>query len=269
VSTAAADRAPARATPAWLVVAEQELRDLWIAGRGLPLMLAYAVLLGVTTYLVASNQALNFLEQREAVNLTLQIAVAVAALLVLLGAADAISGERERGTLETLLVTPAPRRALTAGKSVAALSIWLAAFAISIPYMWLIGRGVGVVGLSLGSGFLVGSLLALSFAGFGLFVSALAGSNRLSLSVSLFTLLALFAPTQMPTAAQQGWAGDLLLRLDPLTSGLHYLGKLIVDAHSAGQDATWLISPIVGALVAPALALAVSRNLSLRRGSQG
>ena len=69
----------------------------------------------------ATNQALNFLEQREAVNLTLQVAVAVGALLALLAAADAISGERERGTLESLLLTPVPRRQLVAGKLLAAL----------------------------------------------------------------------------------------------------------------------------------------------------
>jgi ABC-2 type transport system permease protein len=267
VNKNASEEAPARRTThAWLVVAEQELRDLWFAGRGVPLMLAFTVLLGVTTYLVASNQALNFLEQREAVNLTLQIAVAVGSLLVLLGAGDAVSDERERGTLETLLLTPAPRRALVVGKAVAAVSLWVGAFGATIAYVWFVGRGVGVAGVSLASGFLVGSLLALFLAGLGLIVSSLAGSNRLSLSVSLFTLLALYAPTQMPTAAQHGWAGDLLLRIDPLTAGLHYVGKLIVDGHSAGQDVSWLASPLVGAMVAPALALAASGRIALRRG---
>ena len=68
---------PGFARASW-VVCRQELRDLWLSGRGMPLLLAFSVLLSVTSYLVASNQALNFLEQREAVNLTLQMAVAVA-----------------------------------------------------------------------------------------------------------------------------------------------------------------------------------------------
>ncbi len=93
-------------TPGWLVVARQELRDLWLGGRGLLLTLAFSVLLSVMTYLGATNEGLNFLERREAVNLTLQVGVAVGVLLALLAAADAISGERERGTLESLLLTP-------------------------------------------------------------------------------------------------------------------------------------------------------------------
>ena len=94
------------------VVAGQELRDLWIGGRGLLLTLGFSVLLSVVTYLVATNTALNYLEQRESVNLLLQVAIAVGALLCLLAGADTISGERERGTIEALLLTPdSPRRA--------------------------------------------------------------------------------------------------------------------------------------------------------------
>jgi ABC-2 type transport system permease protein len=108
---------------AWPVVLQQELRDLWLGGRGLALGFAYSVLLSVIAYLVATNRALNFLEHRETVNLTLQVGIAVGALLALLAAADAFSGERERGTLESLLLTPASRLEITAGKLAAALSL--------------------------------------------------------------------------------------------------------------------------------------------------
>jgi ABC-2 type transport system permease protein len=112
-----------------------------------------------------------------------------------------------------------------------------------VPYVWYLGRGVGVVGVALASGLAVGSLLALFLAGYGLIISTVVASNRLSLSVSLFSLLALYAPTQMPTAVQNSWIGDLLLRIDPFTAGLRYLGKLIINGHSPGQDAGWLVGP--------------------------
>src|SRR5437867_3185600 len=132
-----------RTTPTrlWGIVGEWELRDLWLSGRGLALSLAFSLLVSVIAYLVATNKALNFLEQREAVNLTLQVAIAVGALLALVAAADAVSGERERRTLETLLLTPVPRLELLFGKLVAAFSLWLAAFAITIPYGWIVGGG--------------------------------------------------------------------------------------------------------------------------------
>jgi ABC-2 type transport system permease protein len=252
---------------AWPVVAGQEIRDLWIAGRGLPLAIAYSLLLSVITYLVATNAALNFLEQREAVNLTLQVGVSAAALLALLTAADAISGERERGTLESLLLAPVQRVDLVAGKGLAVLTLWGAGFLIAIPYIWFLGRGVGVVGLALVNGLLVALLLGLFLVGLGLLVSTFCGSNRLSLSVSFFILLALFAPTQLPSGAQGSWVGDLLLRIDPMSSGLHYLGRLIVDGRSAGQELSWLAGPAIAATLAVGGALLASRWLGLRGGA--
>jgi ABC-2 type transport system permease protein len=257
---------PAAGAAPWRVVAGRELRDLWLGGRGLPLMLAFSVLLSVTSYLVATNQELNFLEQRESVALTLQVAVAVGGLLALLGAADAVSGERERGTLESLLLTPVSRRVLVAGKGVAAMSLWVGAYVVAAPYVWYLARGVDVAGTALVTGLLVGTLLALFLVGFGLLVSIVAQSNRMSLSVTLFALLALFAPTQMPSSARNGWFGELLLRVDPFTAGLRVLGKVVIDGHTLGQEADWLVGPAVAAALACGAAYVVAGRLRLGAG---
>lgn len=250
------------------VVARQELRDLWLAGRGFLLAFAFSVLLSAITYLAATNEALNFLERRESVNLALQVAVGVGALLALLVAADAISGERERGTLESLLLTPMPRASLVSGKLLAALSLWVGAMAIAVPYVWFLGHEVGAAGEAMLIGLVAGTLLAIALTAFGIVVSTLARSNRISLSVSLFVLLALFAPTQLPTGAQQGWAGELLLRVNPVTATLHYIGRVVVDQHAWTRDLSWLVSPLVGAVALTALAVAVApRFITLRGGA--
>jgi ABC-2 type transport system permease protein len=252
----------------WAIVGEQELRDLWLGGRGLLLALAFSVLVSVIAYLTATNQALNFLEQRESVNLTLQVAIAMGSLLALLAAADAVSGERERSTLESLLLTPVSRLGLTGGKLVAALSLWLAAFVITIPYVWFLGRGIDLVADAVITGLVVGTLLAVFLASLGIVISIFANSNRVSLSVSLFLLLAIFAPTQLPSSAQKGWAGELVLRVNPLTAGEHYAGKILVNGHSWSEDISWLISPIVAAAVFSAVAAIVgARCIQLGRGA--
>ena len=252
------------------LVLEQELRDLWLGGRALPLSFAFSLLLSVISYLVATNRGLNFLEQRETVNLTLQVAVAAGALLVLLAAADTISGERERGTLESLLLTPCSKLDLTAGKLAGALSLWLAAFVITIPYVVFLGRGVGIAGDALAAGMVVGTLLAVFLASLGTLISVFSSSNRGSLSVSLFVLLALYVPTQLPSSAQSGWAGDLLLRLNPVTAGEHYIGRVVVNGRAWSEDASWLLSPTICAIVFCALTLgAGARYTRLRGGASG
>jgi ABC-2 type transport system permease protein len=262
-TTAAAPDVRSRTVRSGPVLAEQELCDLWLSGRGLALMLAHSTLLSAITYLIATNQELNFLEQREAVSLTLQLAVVVGALLVVLVAADAVSGERERGTLESLLLTAAPRRSLLAGKGLAALSLWFGAFAVSIPYIWWIGRDVGTFGKALAGGLLVGTLLALVVTGIGLLVTTFSQSNGVSLAISFVVLLALLAPSQLPAEAGRGWAGELLQRLDPFSAGLLYLERLIINAHPLSQDLELLIAPAVLALASPAVALLLGGRLTL------
>jgi ABC-2 type transport system permease protein len=248
------------------VAAGRDLRDLWLRGRGLPLLFAYTVLLSVTSYLTASNRQLNFLEQREALNQTLQIAVATGALLVLITAADVVSGERDRGTLEPLLVTPAPREAVVLGKAVAALSLWGAAFLCAVPYVWYLGRGTKLGATPLLGGLVVGTVLALFSAAIGVAISAVSTTSRMSLSVGLFVLLALFAPTQLPSSSRQAWFGTMLLHADPFTSGLRYLGKLVVDGHGVTADIGWFLGPVVAVAVFAAVAGVAGRRLSLAGG---
>lgn len=250
------------------VVLGRELRDLWLAGRALVLMLAFTILLGVTTYLVATNRALNFLEQREAVNVTLQVAVAVGGLLVLLAAADALSGERERGTLESLLLAPVRRRSYVVGKGLAALSLWLAAFACTVGYAVQLGRDVSVARSGLLAGLVVGTILAVFLAGLGLLVSSFARSNRMSLSVSLFVLLALYAPTQMPTSVQQGWFGEALVHIDPFTAGLQVLSNVVVSGQRLGDQAGLLLWPALLAAATAGAAVVAGSRITLDGGGR-
>ncbi|MEU8300482.1 ABC transporter permease subunit [Micromonospora sp. NPDC048909] len=267
VASAGADRDHGRG---WWVVTGQECRDLWVSGRGPGLVFAFSLVLSVMTYLAGTSQVLNFLEQREAVNLTLQVAVAVGVLVTLVVSADAISGERERGTLESLLLAPISRRAIIVGKMAAALSLWLAAFVVSVPYLWVLARGVSIVGRALLLGLLVGTLLAVALAALGLLISAVSSSNKVSLAASLFLLFALFAPTQLPGGAPKGWFGEVLVRLNPVDAALHYLTAVLVNGHAWTRDLSYLVSPLVTAVLAGGVLIAVgTRIVRLQTGVSG
>jgi ABC-2 type transport system permease protein len=251
----------------WPVVARQECADLWRSGRGLLLLFLFSILLSAVTYLTSTNQALNFLEQRESVTLVVQLAVTVGVLVTMVVSADAISGERERGTLETLLLTPVGRRAIIAGKLTAALSLWLGAFVVSIPYIWILAAGVGIMTEALALGGLVGTAVAVGLGSTGLLISTVSNSNKASLAASLLLLLVLFAPTQLPSGLPQAWFFDVLLRLNPVASALTYISSLLVGGRPWTQDMSYLVSPLLWVVLAGgALALAGPRLLKLTAG---
>jgi ABC-2 type transport system permease protein len=267
VGTSQAVQATTEGQRGWLVVAEQESRDLWTSGRGLILLFLFSVLLSGVTYLTSTNQALNFLEQRESVNLVLQLAVAVGVLVTLVVSADGISGERERGTLESLLVTPVSRRSIIAGKLVAALTMWFATFVITIPYLWVLARDVGILGEALALGFLVGTLVAVGLGSVGLLISGLCNSNKTSIAASIFLLLILFAPTQLPSGLPQGGFFDVLLRANPIASALAYISSMLVEGQGWTEDLSLLITPLLTAIIAGgALILAGPRLVKLTPG---
>jgi ABC-2 type transport system permease protein len=118
-------------------------------------------------------------------------------------------------------------------------------------------------------GLVVGTVLAVALAGIGLLISAASGSNRVSLSVSLFLLLALFAPTQLPSRPS-GWFGELLVRVNPVGSALHYIGAVLVNGNGWTRDLSYLASPLLAVVLAGgALVLAGPRIVRLSAGVSG
>src|SRR3989304_9751042 len=108
--------------PAWWVMLSRELADLWIGGKALYLILAFSVLLGIETFVLATNFELSLFSPQEMVFEILKTAIQVSLFIGLIIGADSIRGERERATLEGLLLTPVSRSQIILGKFLAALS---------------------------------------------------------------------------------------------------------------------------------------------------
>lgn len=250
----------------WSIVGARETRDLWIGGRALPIMLGVALFFSILTYLLATDKELSLLGQKDMMNLTVQISIAIGALLTLLSAADALSGERERGTLESLLLTPQSRYSIVGGKLVASLTLWLGAYLTSVPYLWILGTGTDLFPAAAALSFVVGSLLALSLAGLGIAVSIRSRTNRAALGTSILIFLLLVAPTQLPATTRKGWLGDLIARANPVTAGAHFVDKILVSHHTWAQEASQLAAPAFAATLALVIAFALARRLSLDGG---
>jgi ABC-2 type transport system permease protein len=124
-----------RATPRWIVVTSQELSALWRGGKIPALFVPFSIVLSFMSYLLATNKELSLTPPKEMVFFIVQITLAVGLLISLIIGANAISGERENGTFESLLVTPVSRRQIVLGKFLAALSPWPFILTISSVYV--------------------------------------------------------------------------------------------------------------------------------------
>ena len=253
----------AAARSGWRVVFGQELRDLWFGAKGLVVLLGYTVLLSVVAFLAASDADLNLLDARESVNVVVRMAIGLGALTALVVSADAISGERERGTLESILVTPLKRRDLVLGKLLSATTMWLAAMIVAIPYVLSLANGPNVTADALVTLLVVGSLVAAALTAMGMAISAIAYSNRVSLAASIGTLLVLAAPAQLPGVTSKGVLGSILIKANPVSAGMKLADELLVNQLSWASQWTFLISPAIAAVLLTGLAIAMASRLEL------
>lgn len=238
-----------RVRPTWWVVFVRELSELWIWGKALTLIILYSVYLGISSFIFAANSELSLIPPKEMIYLTISGAITVSLFVALIIGADSFSGERERSTLEALLLTPAKRKQIVVGKFLASISPWPIAMLIAVPYAVVLSQGDEILGKALLWGAILGSLLSPAFTGFAMIVSLWSASNRTSLFASLTVYLLFFLPVQFPGGAQTGTFGKLLKKLNPLEGADHFLEKIIVNNRTVEELMPYLWGSIYFALI--------------------
>ena len=255
--------------PAWWLVYMRELADLWIGGKALSLMLIYSIILGAMVYVFSANSELSLIPPKEAVYETLRNAMAVSLFIGLIIGADAFSGERDRLTLESLLLTPASRRQIVTGKFLAGISQWPAALLIAIPFMNLLSQGDEVLLPAILWGAITGTMLVAGYTALGMLVSFWSGSNKMSYFVSLGIYISFLVPAQLPGSTQTGATGQFLQWVNPLAAVNHFLSKHLVNYGPVSLFWTWLIAPAVfSSLMSGVLFLYASPGLRLEAGKK-
>ena len=98
------------APPVWWLVFRREFIDLWTGGRVLLLLTLFSLVMSVTSVLRELESGLNLIPPVEMAFLTILSGISFGLFVGMVIGADSISGERERATLEPLLLTPAKPR---------------------------------------------------------------------------------------------------------------------------------------------------------------
>lgn len=241
-------RQSSSAAPAWWVMFTQELQHLWMGGKAPLLLFIFCIFQAALTYFMVSDPS-DPTPAKELVYFTLENAIAFGLLIGLIISADSISGERERLTLEALLLTPASRRQIIVGKFLASMSPWPVALVITVPFLAALSQGDEIFVPAVYWGALMGTLLASAFTAFGMIMSALSNSNKTSLFTSLVVYLVFYIPTQLPGGAQAGRYGRFLKRVNPIESNGHFLEKILVNNRGFAEFSSWLASPVIFAVI--------------------
>jgi ABC-2 family transporter protein len=265
--------------PTWWIICRQELIELWLKGRVMAFLILFSVLMSFTSVITEWESQLSSIPPRELVFVMLHSTIAFGLFIGLIIGADSISGERERATLEALLLTPTNRRQIMFGKLVAALSPWPAALLLSLPYMYAMSHGHPMLLRDTAIGAVMGTLLAVGFTSFAMLTSTWARTNKNSLFLSLLAYILVLIPTLWPGTAQKGDLGYLLQQLNPMQGTSQFLAKVIVNNRTIQEQMPYAMAALISAVLFPTILIMFAApklgidggfpRLNLRRAATG
>ncbi|MGE0480582.1 MAG: ABC transporter permease [Phycisphaerae bacterium] len=178
---------------ATLVLARKELRDALRNRWFILYAVCFAALsLGLASVALAGTGRFGMAGFGRTAASLVNIVLLIVPLMGLTLGAAALAGERERGTLETLLAQPIGRREVLAGKflglSVAIAGALAAGFGTTAAV--LASRGASANVAQFGGLFLLSVLLAWSMLSVGFLISSIARRSTVALGAAIFVWLA-------------------------------------------------------------------------------
>jgi ABC-type transport system involved in multi-copper enzyme maturation permease subunit len=245
-----------------LLIARKEAGELLLSLRGLTWLLAVAIALSAFGLLLVSNTELSLLDNAQVVHDMAGIVTALGALLALVVGIDAVAGERERGSLVPLLLTPASRGGILAGKLGGVAIAWAVIYVLSLPYLWAIGS----TGQNMGNAMLVAALLGtpvvLGFGFFGMGLGSRAASARTALLTGLVALLLSASPLLLGPGLRQSAIGRMFDAVNPFSAAVNAYDAVIIDSQSIASQGRHLLNAGVWLVVTVWLAQSGFRKLA-------
>jgi ABC-type transport system involved in multi-copper enzyme maturation permease subunit len=214
------------------LIARKETGELLLSLRGLAWLMAVAVALSAFAMLLVSNTELSLLDNAQVVYDMAGIVTALGSLLALVVGIDAVAGERERGSLVPLLLTPASRDAIVAGKLEGIAIAWAVIYVLALPYLWSVGstgQNLWQAALMLA---LIGSPVVLGFGFFGMGLGARASSARAGLLAGLIALVVSASPLLLGPSLRQSAIGRVFDAVNPMSSAVNAYDAVIIDSQT-------------------------------------
>ena len=212
------------------LIARKESGELLRSGRGLAWLLAISVILSVFSLLFVSNTELSLLDNAQVVYMVMGIITALGALLAVVLGSDAIAGEKERGSLVPLLLTPVSTGDIVFGKMGGQVVAWGVTYGLSLPYLWAVGSSGQNLAQAIVYLALLGTPVVLGFGFFSLGLSARFGTVRTALITALIILMLLASPLLLGPGLRQSAIGRAFDAVNPFSAAINGFDSVVIDS---------------------------------------
>jgi ABC-2 type transporter. len=222
---------------AWIIT-QKEIKENILTPKGVLWYMLTSTILSILSYLFLTNSELSLLDQGQMLYMIMNFISVLGVLIGIVFGTDALAGEIERGTIEALFLSPLKKNELITGKLGATIANWGIIFTISLPYLFVVGKGaqnllVGVIYLAI-----IGMLLTIIFSAFSMGLSARIKSMKNSLIISFFIFLLSGSPIFLSAAMRKTWFGSIFDIINPFADAINTFDSVVIDSQGFNYQAS-------------------------------
>ncbi|MGB5157953.1 ABC transporter permease [Desulfobacterium sp. N47] len=217
-------------------IMQKEIRESILTAKGFSWYIITSVILSILSYLFLTNGELSLLDQGQMIYMLMNFIAALGVLMGIVAGADAFAGEMERGTIEALLLSPLNKTEIAMGKLGAVLINWAIIFAISLPYLLIVGKVEQNTLTGILYFVVLGTLLSLIFSAFSMGLSARIKSMKNTLIISFMIFLLAGTPIFLSAAQRMTWFGMILDFINPFAAAINTFDSVVIDSQGFGYQ---------------------------------
>ena len=223
----------------------KEIKGALYTWKSMLWLLISSLLFSVTCYLLLTNKELSLLDQTELLWLLGKVIIGVALLIVTVDASSIITTEFEKETAESIFLSSVSLTDFILGKLLASLTLWLAIFVVSVPYILVASAGSHLAIPFLAYTASLGTLGVLGLVFLVFAISLFFRSSKNTLTTSLIILLGLSIPAVFSTTLKNDVVSQIISRANPIDNIFSSLDNVLVDYQTSLLQNWQFILPLL------------------------
>ncbi|NIK76797.1 ABC-2 type transport system permease protein [Paenibacillus castaneae] len=245
---------------------KKETKEHIFSRKGIGFLFIVSILLSIMSFGFISVKELSLLDQPSIVMTTFKLLLGINILISMVIGSTMVAGEKEKGTLESLLLTPLTKRKIIIGKLIAILVFWLTVTLISLPYFIVLSNGTSMLPTILFYLYVVGTVLVISFSSIALIFSTILASTKNAMIVGLMIFLITLVPMFLSTTMKKAGFAKLIQSYSPISASMKTMKDLFINKLGALDILVGMVPVFVFFVLALSVSLLISKKVDFLGG---
>jgi ABC-2 type transport system permease protein len=212
-----------------MALLRKELREHLFSRKGLFNFFFISILYSIVAFSFISVKELSLLAQVE-VNMTfIKVMLGVSSFVLIILGSTMVSGEKEKGTLESLLLTPLSKLRILVAKFLGIITFWIVLILRSLPYIAALSVGTNLFPKVFLFVLIIGSFMVLGFAGLSLAISAWVTSTKNAMMYAIIIFFIAIIPMFLSTTTKKAGFAYVVNQWSPVSSSMLAMKDTLVN----------------------------------------